>query len=78
MSVVELGTDPLVEANWAKVGKDWRKYAESPSGTGPFRVTRFVPRERLELEANKAYWNPKRMPKVDKVVLLPMPEPIST
>src|SRR5258708_3577966 len=37
-------------ANWAKTGKDWRKYGESPSGTGPFRVTRFVPRERLELE----------------------------
>jgi len=62
-------------ANWAKTGKDWRKYAESPSGTGPFRVIRFVPRERLELEVNKAYWNPKRMPKVDKLVLLPMPEP---
>jgi peptide/nickel transport system substrate-binding protein len=62
-------------ANWNKVGKDWRKYAESPSGTGPLKVTRFVPRERLELEANRAYWNPKRMPKVDKLVLLPMPEP---
>jgi len=34
-----------------------------------------VPRERLELEVNKAYWNPKRMPKIDKLVLLPMPEP---
>ena len=62
-------------ANWEKTGKDWRKYAESPSGTGPFKVTRFVPRERLELEANRAYWNPKRMPKVDKLILFPMPEP---
>jgi peptide/nickel transport system substrate-binding protein len=62
-------------ANWNKVGKDWRKYAESPSGTGPLKVTRFVPRERLELEANRAYWTPKRMPKVAKLVLLPMPEP---
>ena len=61
-------------AQWNKV-KDWRKFAEQPSGTGPFKVTRFVPRERLELDANKAYWDPKRMPKVDKVVLLPMPEP---
>ena len=61
-------------AQWDKV-KDWRKFAEQPSGTGPFRVTRFVPRERLELEANKGYWDPKRTPKVDKVVLLPMPEP---
>jgi peptide/nickel transport system substrate-binding protein len=60
---------------WEKAGKDWRKFAEHPSGTGPFRVTRLVPRERLELEAFKQYWNPKRMPKVDKLVLLPMPEP---
>ncbi len=61
-------------AQWKKVN-DWRKFAEQPSGTGPFKVARFVPRERLELEANKAYWDPKRMPKVDKVLLLPMPEP---
>jgi len=59
---------------WEKV-KDWRKFAEQPSGTGPFRAVKFVPRERLELEANKAYWDGKRMPKVDKLVLLPMPEP---
>ena len=61
-------------AQWQKV-KDWRKFAEQPSGTGPFKVTKFVPRERLELEANKAYWDAKRRPKIDKLVLLPMPEP---
>jgi len=59
---------------WQKF-KDWRKFAEQPSGTGPFRVTKFVPRERLELEANKTYWDVKRRPKIDKLVLLPMPEP---
>ena len=59
---------------WQKF-KDWRKFAEQPSGTGPFRVTRFVPRERLELEANKTYWDAKRRPKIDKLVLLPLPEP---
>ena len=59
---------------WQKF-KDWRKFAEQPSGTGPFKVTRFVPRERLELEANKTYWDAKRRPKIDKLVLLPMPEP---
>ncbi len=30
-------------AQWQKF-KDWRKFAEQPSGTGPFRVTKFVPR----------------------------------
>src|SRR6267378_3119965 len=61
-------------AQWNKV-KDWRKFAEQPSGTGPFRVTKFVPRERLELEANKSYWDAKRRPKIDRLVLLPLPEP---
>ena len=37
---------------WQKV-KDWRKFAEQPSGTGPFKVTKFVPRERLELDAQQ-------------------------
>ena len=53
----------------------WNAFAADASGTGPFRMTRIVQRERLELAANKAYWDPKRTPKIDKVVLLPMPEP---
>jgi peptide/nickel transport system substrate-binding protein len=60
-------------AQWNKV-KDWRKFAEQPAGTGPFKVTKLVPRERLELEANKEYWNPARRPKVDRLTLYPLPE----
>jgi ABC-type transport system substrate-binding protein len=52
----------------------WTAFAADPSGSGPFRVTRFLARERLELAANKGYWDSKRTPKIDKVVLLPMPE----
>lgn len=52
----------------------WTAFAAEPSGSGPFKVTRFVARERLELAANKSYWDAKRAPKIDKVVLLPMPE----
>jgi ABC-type transport system substrate-binding protein len=52
----------------------WTAFAADPSGSGPFRVTRFVPHERLELAAFKGYWDPKRVPKIDHVVLLPMPE----
>lgn len=52
----------------------WVAFAGDASGTGPFRMTRFVPRERLELAANKAYWDPRRTPKIDKVVMIPMPE----
>jgi peptide/nickel transport system substrate-binding protein len=53
---------------------DWNAYALAPSGTGPYRFDRFVPHERLELLPNKAYWDPKRVPKQDRMVLLPMPE----
>ena len=52
----------------------WTAFAADPSGSGPFRVTRFVPRERLELAANAAYWDEKRRPKIPRVVLLPLPE----
>jgi len=52
----------------------WIAFAADASGTGPFKMVRFVPRERLELAAHKAYWDPKRVPKIDRVVLLPMPE----
>jgi peptide/nickel transport system substrate-binding protein len=59
---------------WEKVGRDWRALANSPAGTGPFKLTRLVPRERAELEPNRDYWDAKRLPKSDKVILLPMPE----
>jgi len=52
----------------------WTAFASDASGTGPFRMARFVPRERLEVVAHKAYWDPKRTPKIDRVVMLPMPE----
>jgi len=52
----------------------WTAFAADPSGSGPFKVTSFTPRERLELEANPDYWDEKRVPQIDKVVLIPMPE----
>jgi ABC-type transport system substrate-binding protein len=52
----------------------WTAFAADASGSGPFKMVRFVPRERLEVVANKAYWDPKRTPKIDRVVMLPMPE----
>lgn len=53
---------------------DWAALAGQPSGTGPYRFDRMVPNERLELIPNKEYWDTKRIPKQDRLVLLPMPE----
>jgi peptide/nickel transport system substrate-binding protein len=61
-------------AQFEKLGKDWNKFASEPSGTGPFKLTRLVPRERAELVKNDAYWNPKRLPKADRMVLICAPE----
>ena len=61
-------------ANWEKQGKSWDAVAKAPSGTGPWKVTGFVPRERLELVPNKEYWDKQRVPKLDKMVLVPLPE----
>ncbi|VFR24290.1 Dipeptide-binding ABC transporter, periplasmic substrate-binding component (TC 3.A.1.5.2) [plant metagenome] len=52
----------------------WSAFAADASGTGPFKMASFVPRERLELVKNDQYWDEKRRPKIDRVVLLPLPE----
>ena len=61
-------------AQWEKLGKDWNKFASAPSGTGPFKLARLVPRERAELVKNDVYWNPKRLSKSDRIVLICAPE----
>lgn len=62
-------------AQYEKLGRDWNKFAAQPSGTGPFRVERLVPRERLELVRNPNYWDSKRVAKSERMILLPIPEP---
>jgi len=57
-----------------KAGNDYKVYANAPSGTGPYRFSKVVPHERLELVKNTEYWDAKRIPKHDRLVLLPMPE----
>src|SRR5713226_1695913 len=52
-------------AQFEKLGKDWNKFALQPSGTGPFKVDRVVPRERMELSRNADYWEKARVPKLD-------------
>lgn len=61
-------------AQWEKVGRSWDAFLQAPSGTGPWRVARYVPRERLELVANAEYWDEARRPKLARLVLLPLPE----
>src|ERR1700731_5460170 len=52
----------------------WEAFARDASGTGPWKMSSFTPRERLELVKNADYCDKARVPHVDKMVLLPMPE----
>jgi peptide/nickel transport system substrate-binding protein len=58
----------------AKSQAAWEAFARDASGTGPWKMASFTPRERLELVKNDNYWDKARIPHVDKMVLLPMPE----
>jgi ABC-type transport system substrate-binding protein len=61
-------------AQWEKVGRSWDAFAKTPSGTGPWKLAAFLPRERAELVPNPDYWDKARVPKLDKMVLIPLPE----
>jgi peptide/nickel transport system substrate-binding protein len=64
-------------AQWEKLGKDWNKVASQPSGTGPFRLDKLVPRERADLVKNAAYWDKTRLAKTDRIVLIPIPDAVT-
>jgi len=61
------------QEHWEKV-KSWAEFAKSPSGTGPWKFVSQTQRAKVEMVPNKEYWNPKRVPKVDRVILRPIPE----
>lgn len=61
-------------ARWQSVGRNWDAFLKSPSGTGPFKLESYVPRERAVLARNADYWNKARLPKLERMVLLPVPD----
>src|SRR6201993_5100402 len=72
MAVYLLFTSP---ASWEKAGHDWSKVATLPAaGTGPFKITRIVPRQEADLARWGEYWDKSKLAKVDNVVLMPIPE----
>jgi peptide/nickel transport system substrate-binding protein len=72
MAVYLLFTSPT---SFEKAGKDWAKVAALPAvGTGPFRITKIVPRQEADLARWDKYWDASKTAKVDNVVLTPIPE----
>ena len=50
-----------------------KAYPQHASGTGPFKIAKYVEGQVLELEPNQDYWGTKA--KLAKLVLYPKPEP---
>jgi peptide/nickel transport system substrate-binding protein len=72
MLVYILFTSP---SSFEKAGKDWAKVAALPAaGTGPFKITRIVPRVEADLARWDGYWDAAKKAKVDRIVLTPVPE----
>ena len=61
-------------AQWQATGRNWSAFAKNPAGTGPFKITKVVPGQYAEMSRNETYWDKARVPKLDKMVVYPMPE----
>jgi ABC-type transport system substrate-binding protein len=59
---------------WDKVGKSWVNFAKAPVGTGPFHITKVVAGQSVEMSRFDDYWDKTRIPKLDKMIVYPMPE----
>jgi peptide/nickel transport system substrate-binding protein len=64
-------------AQYEKLGRSWEKFAFEPSGTGPFRLARLVPRASAELVRNEGYWNPARRARAERIVLVCAPDAVT-
>ncbi|MEL6297208.1 MAG: ABC transporter substrate-binding protein [Pseudomonadota bacterium] len=60
-------------AQWEKT-KDWNKFGQDPSGTGPFKLDAIQARERAEMVPFKEHWDTARVPKLERLILLPLPD----
>lgn len=58
---------------FAKIG-NWLDFQRAPAGTGPFKLDRVTPRTSIELSRNDDYWDRTRLPKIDKMILYPIPD----
>ena len=64
-------------AQYEKLDKNWDKFASQPSGTGPFKLTKLVPRELAELDQERRLLGREAGPEGGQVVLVPMPEALT-
>ncbi len=62
------------KAAWEAAGGSWDQFMLRPVGTGPWKLEQWSIRERAVLARNPDHWEAARIPKLERVVLLPLPD----
>ncbi|WP_149535885.1 ABC transporter substrate-binding protein [Siccirubricoccus phaeus] len=57
---------------WEAAGRNWDTYLTKPVGTGPWKLEQFNVRERAVMTRNAQYWDAARIPRCERLVLLPL------
>ena len=61
-------------AQWEKLGKNWDAFAKKPSGTGPWKIDGVRAARARRAGSEQGLLGQARVPKLDKLVLMPLPE----
>jgi peptide/nickel transport system substrate-binding protein len=61
-------------ARWQQSGGKWAEFAKHPSGTGPWVLDEFVPRDHATMRRNAEYWDKTRIPRCAQLILRPVPD----
>lgn len=56
------------------VEKYGKEYGKNPVGTGPYKFVEWMPNDHITLVKNPDYWDKANGPKVDKIIVKPVPE----
>ncbi len=59
---------------WEAAGRSWDQFMLRPVGTGPWKLEQWSIRERAVLVRNPDHWEQARIPKLERIVLLPLPD----
>ncbi|PZQ47604.1 MAG: 4-phytase [Rhodovulum sulfidophilum] len=62
--------------SWEQAGHDWAAAGTLPTaGTGPFKILGITPRVSAELGRFDGYWDKDHLAKLDRVEIVPIPDP---
>jgi len=61
-------------AGWEAAGRSWDAFMQKPIGTGPFRIEQWSIRERCIMARFPDHWEAARVPKLERLILLPLPD----